>query len=141
MDELANLSTEEQDILNQLQHGGFRLVDGLPYGSGDDAQLQYDVTFRELSAGDIIDAQLASERVYDTASGPQLIASSSQMGLELLRRQIASVGCIQGPLSLALLKKLSQKDFQRLTVASELKDLALTAKMTSERGRVAAVSE
>lgn len=58
----------EQEILEQLKNGGFRLADGLPYGTGDDAEMQYDVTFRELTAGDIIDAQLASERVVEPAT-------------------------------------------------------------------------
>ncbi|WPM85254.1 hypothetical protein QNH14_02505 [Apirhabdus apintestini] len=63
------------------------------------------------------------------------------MGIELLRRQIGSVGCIKGPLSVVMLKKLSTADFERLTIASEMKDSAAAAKLASERGRVAAVSE
>ncbi|WP_160621623.1 phage tail assembly protein [Mixta intestinalis] len=131
----------EQEILEQLKNGGFRLADGLPYGTGEDAEMQYDVTFRELTAGDIIDAQLASERVVETRNGPQLVSSAAQMGVELLRRQISSVGCIKGPLSVVMLKKLSTGDFERLTIASEMKDSAAATKLASERGRVAAVSE
>ena len=103
--------------------------------------MQYDITFRELTAGDIIDAQMASERVVETKAGPQLVSSPSQMGLEMLRRQIATVGAIKGPLSLILLKKMSQRDFHRVSLATDLRDVAQAAAMTPERGRVAAVSE
>lgn len=131
----------EQEILSALQHGTFRLLDGLPFGQGDELEMQYDITFRELTAGDIIDAQLASERVVETKQGPQLVSSPSQMGLEMLRRQIAKVGVINGPLSLLMLKKLSQRDFHRVSLATDLRDLAQAASMMPERGRVVAVSE
>ncbi|AUZ66626.1 phage tail assembly protein [Citrobacter amalonaticus] len=131
----------EQEILSALKHGTFRLLDGLPFGQGDELEMQYDITFRELTAGDIIDAQLASERVVETKQGPQLVSSPSQMGLEMLRRQIAKVGVINGPLSLLMLKKLSQRDFHRVSLASDLRDLAQAASMMPERGRVVAVSE
>lgn len=131
----------EQEILNALKCGTFRLLDGIPFGTGDEMAMQYDITFRELTAGDIIDAQMASERVVETKAGPQLVSSPSQMGLEMLRRQIAKVGLINGPLSLILLKKLSQRDFHRISLATDLRDVAQAAAMTPERGRVAAVSE
>jgi phage FluMu protein gp41 len=131
----------EQDILGALKSGTFRLLDGLPFGTGEEMEMQFDMTFRELTAGDIIDAQLASERVVETRSGPQLVSSPSQMGLEMLRRQIAKVGVINGPLSLLMLKKLSQRDFHRVSLATDLRDVAQAASMTPERGRVAAVSE
>lgn len=141
MGQLNDAVIVEQEILEQLKNGGFRLINGLEYGVGDDAEMQYDVTFRELTAGDIIDAQLASERVVETRSGPQLVSSAAQMGFELLRRQIGSIGCIKGPLSMVMLKKLSPLDFERLSIASEMKDSAAAAKLAAERGRVAAVSE
>jgi len=131
----------QQEILNALKDGTFRLLDGIPFGTGDEMELQHDITFRELTAGDIIDAQMASERVVDTKAGPQLVSSPSQMGLEMLRRQIARVGVISGPLSLVLLKKMSQRDFHRVSLATDLRDVAQAAAMTPERGRVAAVSE
>ncbi|XIX49964.1 hypothetical protein AB2F98_01640 [Escherichia coli] len=52
----------------------------------------------------------------------------------MLRRQIASVGCIKGPLSLALMRKLSVDDFQRLSLATEC-DMAVAASLTQERGQ------
>ncbi|STE16796.1 phage tail assembly protein [Citrobacter sp. wls718] len=131
----------QQEILDSLKHGTFRLLDGIPYGVGEEMEMQHDISFRELTAGDIIDAQMASERVVETKAGPQLVSSPSQMGLEMLRRQIAKVGVINGPLSLVLLKKLSQRDFHRISLATDLRDVAQAAAMTPERGRVAAVSE
>ncbi len=141
MSQPTDVVAMEQEILEQLKNGGFMLTDGLPYGTGDDAEIQYDVTFRELSAGDIIDAQLASERVVETRNGPQLVSSPTQMGVELLRRRIAQVGRIKGPLSPALLKQLSPVDFERVSIASELKDTAIAASLAAQGGRVAAVSE
>lgn len=144
MDEM-NLSPEAQalhdSIVAELQSGVLKLNDGLPFGSGDDVQMQYDVKLRELTAGDLIDAQMAAEKVVMTKEGPVLVSSPSLMGLEMLRRQIASVGCINGPLSMALMRKLSTDDFQRLSLATELRDMAVAASLTQERGRVAAVSE
>lgn len=131
----------QQEILDTLKNGTFRLLDGIPYGVGEEMEMQYDITFRELTAGDIIDAQMASERVVETKAGPQLVSSPSQMGLEMLRRQIATVGVIKGPLSLILLKKMSQRDFHRVSLATDLRDVAQAAAMTPDRGRVAAVSE
>ncbi|HDS8578261.1 TPA: phage tail assembly protein [Klebsiella variicola] len=133
--------TLQMEILEALKHGTFRLLDGLPFGTGEELEMQYDITFRELTAGDIIDAQLASERVVETRQGPQLVSSPAQMGLEMLRRQIAKVGVINGPLSLLLLKKLSQRDFHRVSLATDLRDVAQAAAMLPDRGRVVAVSE
>ncbi|EJI0962862.1 TPA: hypothetical protein LZR68_005262, partial [Escherichia coli] len=110
MDEM-NLSPEAQElrdsIVAELQSGGLKLKDGLPFGTGDETEMQYDVTLRELTAGDLIDAQAAAEKLVMSKEGPVLVSSPSRMGLEMLRRQIASVGCIKGPLSLALMRKLS----------------------------------
>ena len=144
MDEM-NLSPEAQElrdsIVAELQSGGLKLKDGLPFGTGDETEMQYDVTLRELTAGDLIDAQAAAEKLVMSKEGPVLVSSPSRMGLEMLRRQIASVGCIKGPLSLALMRKLSVDDFQRLSLATEMHDMAVASSLTQERGRVAAVPE
>lgn len=131
----------EQEILSELNNGVFRLKNGIPLGVGDDCEMQYDVTFRELTAGDVIDAQVASERVVSTPQGPQLVSSPAQMGLEMLRRQIASIGTIKGPVSLIHLKKMSHQDFHRLSLALELKDQAAASALGTNRGRVVAVSD
>lgn len=137
MDEM-NLSPEAQElrdsIVAELQSGGLKLKDGLPFGTGDETEMQYDVTLRELTAGDLIDARAAAEKLVMSKEGPVLVSSPSRMGLEMLRRQIASVGCIKGPLSLALMRKLSVDDFQRLSLATEMHDMAVAASLTQERG-------
>ncbi|EMW2670798.1 hypothetical protein AAEU05_005087, partial [Escherichia coli] len=47
MDEM-NLSPEAQElrdsIVAELQSGGLKLKDGLPFGTGDETEMQYDVT-------------------------------------------------------------------------------------------------
>lgn len=119
MDEM-NLGPEAQElhdsIVAEIQSGVLKLKDGLPFGTGDETEMQYDVTLRELTAGDMIDAQAAAEKLVMSKEGPVLVSSPSRMGLEMLRRQIASVGCIKGPLSMALIRKLSVDDFQRLSL-------------------------
>ncbi|EAO1206232.1 hypothetical protein EX075_13790 [Salmonella enterica] len=145
MDNNTELTPEAQElensIIGDLQNGTFSLIDGLPYGTGADKEMQHHVSFRELTAGDMIDAQVASEKVVMTKEGPVLVSSPAMMGIEILRRQIAKVGCINGPLSLNQLKALSQQDFHRLTIATDVRDIALAASMSNDRGRVVAVSE
>lgn len=137
MDEM-NLGPEAQElhdsIVAEIQSGVLKLKDGLPFGTGDETEMQYDVTLRELTAGDLIDAQAAAEKLVMSKEGPILVSSPSRMGLEMLRRQIASVGCIKGPLSMALIRKLSADDFQRLSLATEMYDMAVAASLTQERG-------
>ena len=137
----TELDTLQQEVMAQLENGGLRLLDGLNYGTGSDAVKQFDVTFRELTAGDLIEAQVAAEKVVNTPQGPQLVTSPTLVGVEVLRRSIATVGCINGPLPQSMLKGLSQRDFDRLSAAIEVKDLATAAGMAAERGRVVAVSE
>ena len=124
----------EQEIMAELQAGALQLKDGLPFGIGADCVMQYAVTFRELTTGDVIDAQTASEIPVTTAEGPMLVSSPSKMGVEMLRRSIATVGSINGPLSVALLRQLSQADFHRLSLALELRDLAQAASLSANRG-------
>ncbi|EBC0167650.1 hypothetical protein CR770_26080, partial [Salmonella enterica] len=65
--EMAPEAQELHDsIISELQNNAFCLIDGLPFGTGNDKEMQFDVTFRELSAGDLIDAQVASEKVVMT---------------------------------------------------------------------------
>lgn len=59
----------EQEIMAELQAGALQLKDGLPFGIGADCVMQYAVTFRELTTGDVIDAQTASEIPVTTAEG------------------------------------------------------------------------
>ncbi|EEA3739685.1 hypothetical protein J5047_003355 [Salmonella enterica] len=124
-------------LTEQLQKGYVDLLDGLPFGEGR----EYRVTFRELSAKDSIDAEMDAERVMDTRNGPILIASPSLRGVQLLRRQIAAVGDIEGPLSMLQIGQLSERDLSRLMVAVNLRDTALAGKLAGDKGRLGAVSE
>ncbi|ECH5074914.1 hypothetical protein FPX35_02250 [Salmonella enterica] len=124
-------------LTEQLAKGYVDLLDGLPFGEGR----VYRVTFRELSAKDSIDAEMDAERVMDTRNGPILIASPSLRGVQLLRRQIAAVGEIEGPLSMLQIGQLSERDLSRLMVAINLRDTALAGKLAGDKGRLGAVSE
>ncbi|MDC9620141.1 phage tail assembly protein [Xenorhabdus sp. XENO-7] len=88
----------------------FELKHGLAYGKDNDIEQQFEVELRQLTAGDLIDAEAASERVVMTANGPALLSSPSLMGYELLRRTIARIGKINGPIPLVMLKTLHQDD-------------------------------
>lgn len=49
-----------------------------------------DVVLRDLTTGDLIDAEIASERLMSDKQGnPLLMVSQVLFGYELLRRQIA----------------------------------------------------
>ncbi|HHR4052801.1 TPA: hypothetical protein ACS50C_004777 [Salmonella enterica] len=124
-------------LTEQLQKGYVDLLDGLPFGE----KREYRVTFRELSAKDSIDAEIDAERYVETRNGPVLIASPSLRGVELLRRQIATVGDIEGPLSMLQIGQLSERDLSRLMVAVNLRDTALAGKLAGDKGRLGAVSE
>lgn len=124
-------------LTEQLRKGYVDLLDGLPFGEGR----EYRVTFRELSAKDSIDAETEAERYIETRNGPVLIASPSLRGVELLRRQIAFVGEIEGPLSRLQIGQLSERDLSRLMVAVNLRDTALAGKLAGDKGRLGAVSE
>ncbi|EDN2206174.1 hypothetical protein V3049_002317 [Salmonella enterica subsp. enterica serovar Muenchen] len=124
-------------LTEQLQKGYVDLLDGLPFGEGR----VYRVTFRELSAKDSIDAEAEAERYIETRNGPELIASPSLRGVALLRRQIAAVGEIEGPLSMLQIGQLSERDLSRLMVAVNLRDTALAGKLAGDKGRLGAVPE
>ncbi|ELO2815833.1 hypothetical protein QWP53_001236 [Salmonella enterica] len=124
-------------LTEQLQKGYVDLLDGLPFGEGR----VYRVTFRELSAKDSIDAEAEAEQYIETRNGPILIASPSLRGVALLRRQIAAIGDIEGPLSMLQIGQLSERDLSRLMVAVNLRDTALAGKLAGDKGRLGAVPE
>ena len=123
-------------LTEQLANGYVDLLDGLPCGESR----EYRVTFRELTAKDSIDAESEAEKVMGTRNGPMLIASPSLRGIALLRRQIAAVGEIQGPLSLRQVGQLSERDLSRLMAAVGILDTAMAGKLAADRGRAGAVS-
>ena len=96
-------------------------------------------TIRELTAGDIFDAQADSERVVATEEGPQLVASPSAVGIHTLRRQIAKIGDVEGPLSLGEMRKLHPVDLELLhEECSKLEQAVITSiasREVAQRGR------
>ncbi|BFI48117.1 hypothetical protein B7R74_17290 [Yersinia pseudotuberculosis] len=117
-------------MLIQLKHG-------LSYGKGDEDVKQFDVELRELTAGDLIESEQASERVVMTEKGPALLSSPATMGYEMVRRSISRIGIIQGPLSMTLLKTLHQDDLELLLYATNVQsDAAMaTVKQVIDEGR------
>lgn len=115
----------------------FQLIHGLPFGKGDEEERQFDVELRQLTAGDIIDAEAASERMVMTPKGPALLSSPSRMGFELLRRSVGRIGKINGPLPMELLKTLHQADIELLLDKAELQRSAAlaTAGQATDEGR------
>ncbi|ATG74326.1 hypothetical protein AN401_11745 [Zobellella denitrificans] len=111
----------------------FELKHGLPFGKDADAEMQYRVELRELTAGDIIEAEEASEKLMLGPNGPVLVSSPARMGTELLRRQVKRVGKLQG-LSLGQLKSLHPDDLELLNAQVVARD-ALLAREIADRGR------
>ena len=72
----------------------FTLKHGLRTGKGTtDEMLHKDVTLRELTSRDVIESQLASERVVIGEHGKAVAyCSEVMMGLEMMRRQIKKIG-------------------------------------------------
>jgi phage FluMu protein gp41 len=101
------------------------------------------VTLRELNAGDVLKAMEESERVVlvPTANGlePSLLMSNSMMGVNTLRRQIVSIGEIQGPIEREQLDLLSDRDLDILNSGVSDMEKAIV-KALSERGRSSATS-
>ncbi|EGH39849.1 Mu-like prophage FluMu protein gp41 [Escherichia coli AA86] len=122
-------------LAEQLANGYVDLLDGLPFGESR----EYRVTFRELTAKDSIDAESEAERLMETRNGPVLVASPALRGIALLRRQIAAVGQVEGPLSPRQIGQLSERDLSRLMAAVSLLDSAMAGKLVAERGRTDAV--
>lgn len=112
----------------------FELEHGFVVGRGADAEKHFDVVLRELGSGDLIDASMAAEKVAFTPDGKAVSYTSDVLyGFELLRRQVQSIGDIQGPLSLKDLRKFHPDDLEKLqSEASELDRLVLAV---ADRGR------
>lgn len=98
---------------------GARITIALIHGLAIGEEVYKEVTLREPTAGDILDAQEASERLMMVPTGddgvePMLVSSPSRSSMEVLRRQIVSVGDISGPLDMKLLRKLDPEDLDLL---------------------------
>lgn len=117
----------------------FDLKHGLKVGKGADAETHYEVELRELTTADVIDSELAAEKVVVVGEKGIAYTSGVIMGLELLRRQVARVGEIDGPLSMKLLRLLHPDDMKMLNDKAEEMDKALAG--IGNRGRSDAVGE
>lgn len=92
---------------------------------GDKPQLE--AVLREMTVGIVIDAYADAEKLVLTADGWQLVQSPVMVGVHALRRQIAKVGDIAGPLELSQIKMLHPEDFALLQAAATALDGAAIA--------------
>jgi phage FluMu protein gp41 len=111
----------------------FELIDGLKPVK----DLHRTCTIRTATAGDVIDAQTAAERVVHTADGPLLLVSDSKMGWEMTKRQVVCIGGIEGPLSDEDMRALSGRDLNLIGAKIEALDSAAwkAAQEQAKRGR------
>lgn len=113
---------------------------GITIGSKSNKQ----AVLKELSAGDVIEAMQESERLImvpgPNGQEPRLVHSNALMGVHTLRRQVARLGEIEGPLEIDQLALLSDRDLETLQAAADAMDAAV-AQAVSDRGRSNAASE
>jgi len=111
----------------------------LSHGLTVGEKVHLEAAIRELTAGDIFDAQTDAERLVHTETGPQLVASPSAVGIHTLRRQIRRIGEVEGPLSMKELRKLHPVDLERLQQeAMQLEQAAfadIASREVTQRGR------
>ena len=116
----------------------FQLKHGLAFGKGRDAEMQYEVVLRELTTRDVIEARTNAEQVvFVPDNGMEkgiTVVSEVKMGIELLCRQIESIGEIKGPLSNKELYQLHLSDFALLNEHAEKLDTAV--EVAEKRGRL-----
>lgn len=102
-----------------------------------------EAVLKELTAGDVIEAAQESERLImvpgNNGQEPRLVHSNALMGINTLRRQIASIGEIQGPIEMDQLALLSDQDLGILQAAAEAMDTAVATAVIN-RGRSKAAS-
>ncbi|BEO03102.1 Mu-like prophage FluMu protein gp41 [Serratia marcescens] len=117
------------------------LTHGLVTGKGSpDEATHREVELRELNTQDVVESQLASERVVIGENGKAVAyCSEVMMGLEMLRRQIAAIGSIPGPLSLKQIYQLHPEDLKLLTERADDMDGLLTE--VGQRGRADAAGD
>ncbi len=105
------------------------LTDGLRVGD----TVHKEVEFKDITAGDILEATEAAERIVTTRNGhAAAVVSDARLGMEILRRRIAKFGTLEMPLSFEELKKVSERDIDALQNAVE--ELDMTRKL-SDLGR------
>ncbi|SUT89796.1 Mu-like prophage FluMu protein gp41 [[Actinobacillus] rossii] len=116
----------------------FTLTHGIPL----EDELQVDVETRELTTQDLIDAEMAAERlVFDSQGNPALVTSQVLFNYELLRRQIKCIGKIPSPVSLKILGKLNPEDLNLINAMLTTQEQAKVSKVIDQRGRVEATDK
>ncbi|QJT15003.1 hypothetical protein E5E97_20190 [Aeromonas sp. 2692-1] len=115
-------------ITFQLEHG-LKAI-----GSGDEPLLYREVGLRELTAADLIDAQIDAEKVVVQNGKAVAYTSDVLYGLNLLCRQVEYIGELPGPLTINMIKKLHIDDFAMLQSKAQELDMALTDEL-AKRGR------
>ncbi|WP_270803884.1 MULTISPECIES: phage tail assembly protein [unclassified Aeromonas] len=118
----------------------FELEHGLKAEGSDGESLLYrEVGLRELTTPDLIDAQLAAEKVVVHANGKAVAYTSDVLyGLELLRRQISYIGELPGPIDIKEIRKLKPEDFALIQSKAQELDQALAEELANRieaRGR------
>jgi phage FluMu protein gp41 len=108
-----------------------KLRDGLTIGNDKHTEAE----IREFTAGDIMDASAAAEKIVPTESGPVFVTSPTLMDMQLLCRQIVRIGEHRGPLLLAELRMISGYDLAKIQMAAAALD-AGAAKEAATRGRL-----
>ncbi len=83
------------------------------------------VVLKDLTAGEILDANRAAERIISTPEGPVLAVSPTEAMRQVLMRHVKKIGELDGPLSEQMLNALSREDLDLLnTHASKYTKLA-----------------
>ncbi len=78
---------------------------------------------KESTTGDILDATEESEKVITLADGSHaLVVSDAFLGINILRRQIVSVGEYEGSLTLQEMRHLHPNDLALLQVEADTLD-------------------
>lgn len=88
----------------------FTLPNGLEIGS----VVHKEVELRDITAGDIIEANEQSQEVFLTSQGPVLMCPTDKVVRNMLCRIITKLGSLKMPLSPAEFNKLSAADFDFL---------------------------
>lgn len=99
---------------------------------------------RDATVQDILEATEESEKLVMAPVGvddagnmqrePQLVVSPTACGVNTLRRQIVSIGPLQGPFDSAMLNKLDPDDFHALQHHLQLREQA-ALQAVAQRGR------
>lgn len=123
------------------------LSDGLPVkdmNTGEETR-QIHCTIRSLDVGIMVDAELASEKLYwvPGQAGEAIVQSSPTLaGVHTVARRIVKIGSVPGPLSLEQVRKLSRRDWLAINAKCDELDRAeartLKPGELSDRGRAAA---